>query len=144
MTKKYILRASLVAWWSRIHLSTQETCVWSLVQEDPRCHGTAGPMCHNYWACALEPVSRNYRVHMPQLLKLACLQPMLHNMRNQHNEKLVHHNWRVAPNCHNQRKYACSNEDPVQSLKKKKCMCGLISNQIMQIKTTYNFIYSRL
>ena len=30
---------SLVAQWSRIHLSMQETWVWSLVQEDPTCYG---------------------------------------------------------------------------------------------------------
>ena len=28
-------------------------------------------MCHNYWACALEPRSHNQWTHMPQLLKLA-------------------------------------------------------------------------
>lgn len=48
------------------------------------------------------------------------------------------------PTATTREKYACSNEDPVQSLKKKQYMCGLISNQIMQIKTTHNFIYSRL
>ena len=26
-------------------------------------------MHHNYWACALEPGSRNYWAHVPQLLK---------------------------------------------------------------------------
>ena len=25
-------------------------------------------MCHNYWACALEPTSHNYWAHEPQLL----------------------------------------------------------------------------
>ena len=34
----------------RIHLRMQETWVWSLIQEDPTCHGTTNPMCHNYWA----------------------------------------------------------------------------------------------
>ena len=28
-------------------------------------------MCHNYWACALEPRSHNYWPYMPQLLKPA-------------------------------------------------------------------------
>ena len=27
-------------------------------------------LCHNYWACALEPGSHNYWAHVPQLLKL--------------------------------------------------------------------------
>ena len=36
-------------------------------------------MCHNYGACML------------QLLKPKCLEPMLCNERNHHNEKLSHH-----------------------------------------------------
>ena len=52
-------RASLVAQWQRIHLPMQETRVQSLIQEDPTCQGAAKPMCHNYWACALKPGSRN-------------------------------------------------------------------------------------
>ena len=27
------------------------------------------PMCHNYWACALEPASYSPWAHVPQLLK---------------------------------------------------------------------------
>ena len=38
----------------------QETRVRALVQEDPTCRGATKPMCHNYWACALEPMSHNY------------------------------------------------------------------------------------
>ena len=30
------------------------------------------PMCHRYWACALEPRSYNYRPHTPQQLKPVC------------------------------------------------------------------------
>ena len=30
------------------------------------------PMCHNYWACALEPGSDVYWAHGPQLLKPTC------------------------------------------------------------------------
>ena len=42
---------------------TEETWVWSLVQEDPTCRrATNKPMGHSYWACALEP-------REPQLLK---------------------------------------------------------------------------
>ena len=47
----------------------QGTQVQSLVQEDPTCHGATKPVCHNYWAWALEPTSRNYQAHTPQLLK---------------------------------------------------------------------------
>ena len=75
---------SLVAQWLRICLPMQGTRVQALVQEDPTCHGAAKPMCHNYWACALEPmnhnywacalepVSHNYWACAPQLLKPAC------------------------------------------------------------------------
>ena len=43
---------SLVAQWLRICLPTQGTWVRALVWEDPTCHGAAGPVSHNYWACA--------------------------------------------------------------------------------------------
>ena len=44
--------ASLVAQWLRICLLMQGTRVRALVWEDPTCRGAAGPMSHNYWACA--------------------------------------------------------------------------------------------
>ena len=55
-----ILGASLVAQWLRIRLPAQGTQVRDLVREDPTCRGAAGPVHHNYWACALEPVGHNY------------------------------------------------------------------------------------
>ena len=61
-------RASLVAQWLRIHLPMQGTQVWALVREDPTCCGATKPICHNYWACALEPASHNYWARVPQLL----------------------------------------------------------------------------
>ena len=61
-------RASLVAQWQRIHLPMQETRVQSLIQEDPTCQGAAKPMCHNYWACALKPRSRNSWAWVLQML----------------------------------------------------------------------------
>ena len=73
---------SLVAQWLRIRLPMQGTRVRSLVREDPTCRGAAKPMCNNYWACALEPVSHNCWAHVPQLLKPARLEPMLHNKRS--------------------------------------------------------------
>ena len=69
--------ASLVAQWLRICLPMQGTRVRALVWEDPTCLGATKPVCHNYWACALEPVSHNYWARMPQLLKPARLEPVL-------------------------------------------------------------------
>ena len=45
-------RASLVAQWLRICLPMQGTRVRALVWEDPTCRRAAGPVSHNYWACA--------------------------------------------------------------------------------------------
>ena len=69
----------------------QGTWARALVQEDPTCCGAAKPVCHNYWACALEPVSHNYWAHVPQLLKPARLEPVLHK-RSHRNKKPVHRN----------------------------------------------------
>ena len=66
-------RTSLVVQWLRIHLPMQGTRVRALVQEDPTCHGATKPVRHNYWACALDAASHNYRAHVPQLLKPAHL-----------------------------------------------------------------------
>ena len=60
---------SLVAQWLRIHLPVQGAWVWSLVWENPTCHGTTKSVHHNYWACALEPMSHNYWAHALQILK---------------------------------------------------------------------------
>ena len=54
------LGTSLVAQWLRILLSMKGTWVQALVREDPTCHGATKPVCHNYWACALEPASHNH------------------------------------------------------------------------------------
>ena len=69
----------------RICLPVQETWVGSLIQENPMCHGAAKPMHHDYWACALEPMSRNY-------WSLLTLEAMLHNRRSYQNEKPMHCN----------------------------------------------------
>ena len=39
---------SQVAQWLRICQPMQGTWVRALVQEDPTCHGTTKPVCHNY------------------------------------------------------------------------------------------------
>ena len=54
-----------------------------VLQEDSTCYGATKPMPHSYWACALEPTNGNYWVHMPQLLKPMCLEPVLLNKRSQ-------------------------------------------------------------
>ena len=69
LLKIWLVGASLVAQWLRIHLPMQGTWIWSLVQEDPTCHGATKPVHHNYWAWALEPSSHNYWAHAPQLPK---------------------------------------------------------------------------
>ena len=58
--KKMKCRASLVAQWWVVCLPMQGTRVRALVGEDLTCRRAADPMCHSYWACALEPVSHNY------------------------------------------------------------------------------------
>ena len=85
-------RASLVAQWLRIRLPTQGTRVRALVREDPTCCGATKPMCHNYWACTLEPASHNYWARVPQLLKSVHLEPVLCNKRSHRNEKHMHCN----------------------------------------------------
>ncbi|KAJ8793066.1 hypothetical protein J1605_003743 [Eschrichtius robustus] len=40
--------------------SPKRTRVQALVREDPTCRGATKPVRHNYWACALEPMSHNY------------------------------------------------------------------------------------
>ena len=85
--KKSTNRASRVAQWLRIRLPMQGTWVRALVWEDPTCRGATKPVCHNYWACALEPASHNYWALVPQLLKPAHLEPGLHNKRSHRNEE---------------------------------------------------------
>ena len=90
--KRCLPGTSLVAQWLRIRLPMQGTWVRSLVREDPRCRRATKPVHHNYWACALEPAGHNYWASVPQLLKPACLEPVLRNKKSHRNEKRVHHN----------------------------------------------------
>ena len=57
-----------MAQWVRIHLPMQGTQARSLVQEDPSCCGQLS-WCAAVTAHALEPVSRNFRACVLQLLK---------------------------------------------------------------------------
>ena len=87
-----LLRASLVVQWLTVCLPMQGTQVQALVREDPTCCGATKPVCHNYWACALEPASHNYWARVPQLLKPVSLEPVLHNKWGHHDEKPARHN----------------------------------------------------
>ena len=87
--------ASLLVQWLRTYLLMQETRIWSLIQEDSICCGPTKPVYHNYWACALEPISCTCWALGPQLLKLTC--PKACNKRSHLNEKPTHQNQRVAP-----------------------------------------------
>ena len=83
--KKFFFKwTSLVAQWIRLYLPMQGTQVWPPIWEDLLCHRAAKPVCRNYWACALEPGSRNY-------WSLHALEPGLHNRRSHCNEKPEHH-----------------------------------------------------
>ena len=56
----------------------QGAWVRSLVQEDPTCWGATKPLCHNYWARALEPHAvqqekpAQWEAHAPQLESSPC------------------------------------------------------------------------
>ena len=82
MVKTPCFWASLVAQWLRICLPIQGTRVRALVWEDPTYHRASKPVCHNYWAYAVEPKSHNYWGRELKLLKPTCLEPMLYNKRS--------------------------------------------------------------
>ena len=69
---------SLMVQRMRIHLPMPGTQVWSLVWEDPTGHGATVLMRHNSWSlCTLKSTRHNYWVHVLQLLKPVCLEPVL-------------------------------------------------------------------
>ena len=70
-------RASLLFQWLRICLTVQGTPVRPLLWEDPTCHRTNKPVCHNYQACTLEPTSSSY--WSPCTIK-----PVIWNKRSPH------------------------------------------------------------
>ena len=99
----------------------QGTRVRALVREDPTCRGATRPVCHSYWACALEPVSHNYWAHVPQLLSPRATTTEARSPRAcapqqekppQGEARALQR--RVAPARHNQRKPASNNKDPTQ------------------------------
>ena len=99
MSRNYSIGLPWWLQWLRIRLPMQGTRVQALVREDPTCHRAPKPLCHNYWACALEPASHNYWALMPQLLSPHAttteptgLEPVLCNKRRHRNEKPTHRN----------------------------------------------------
>ena len=114
--------------WLRICLPRQGTQVWSLVWEDPTCRGAAKPMHLSYWACALEPASHNYWACMLQLLKPACLQPMLRNKRSHRNKKPMHHNKEYPRSPQLEKPHVQQRRPNTAKKKKKKVLLNLSEN----------------
>ena len=85
--------------------------VQSLVWEEPRCRRATRPMCFNYWVHALKPASHSYWACVPQVLRPACLEPVLHKKRSHHNEGPKHHKWRAIPCSPQPEKGPSSSED---------------------------------
>ena len=81
------LWASLEAQWQRIHLPMSETWVQSLIWKDPTCHGATEPVCHNYWACALESGGCDFWAMCHNYWSQCVLEAMLYNKRQHCNEK---------------------------------------------------------
>ena len=98
LIKKWAAGASLVAQWLGVCLPVQGTRVRALVWEDPTCRGAAGPVSHDYWACASGACA-------PQRER-----PQWWEARTPW--------WGVAPACHNWRKPSHRNEDPAQAINK--------------------------
>ena len=88
-------------WWLSGKESTcqrQETWVLSLGQEDSTCLRATKPTHHNYWACALEPASRNN-------WRPSTLQPTL---------KKIHRKERPVTTAREQTLLSAATEKPVQ------------------------------
>ena len=73
--------------WLGICQPTQGTRGQSLIREDTPCRGATKPICLNYCAWTLEPVSHNGWAHGLQALKPKCPEPALCNERSHSNEK---------------------------------------------------------
>ena len=58
----------------------------------PRTNEAHVPQLLSPRATTTEPVSHNYWAREPQLLKPACLEPVLRDKRSHRNEKPAHHN----------------------------------------------------
>ena len=103
----------------------QETQVWYPVREDPMCHGATKPV-YNSWACTLERESRNYRAHVPQLLKPAHPRAWAPQQESHCNEKPAHCNQSTAPAQGNRREVQASvktQQSQKERKKEKKTVC---------------------
>ena len=116
--------------WRKIWVPVQETRFGSLVQEYSTCHKATKPVCHSYWACALEPPFCNYWAQVLQQLKPVYLEPALQNKRSHHSEKLTRHNYRVASIPTTSEKSPQSNETPVQPKIKWKTILKVVLKMI--------------
>ena len=82
-----------ISWWTSLVVQGLGVClpkqgaqVRYLVLEDSTCLGATEPVCHNYWAGALQPTSHSYGAHVLWLPKPSCLEPVFNNKRSHHNE----------------------------------------------------------
>ena len=91
----------------------QKKWVQSVIWEDPTCHRATKPVCHNYWACALEPGTHNYWALAPQILKP--VYPRDHALQQEKSLQLEASAPLESSLCLPQlEKSPCSNEDPTQ------------------------------
>ena len=86
----------------RTCLPMKETYIGSQIWEDIPCHGGTKHVHHHHW------------VHALQLLKPACLEPVLCNRRRNYNENLMHCDQESSPLTATREKSTCSRKDPVQ------------------------------
>ena len=70
----------------------QGTQVRALVREDPTCRGATKPVHRHYWACALEPVLRNYWSPHATTTEVRSPRARAPNKRSHRNEKPAHRN----------------------------------------------------
>ena len=109
--------SSLVAQWLRICLTMQGHGFEPWSGKIPRAAEQLS-LCTTTTEPALEHVSHNYWAHMPQLLKPACLEPMLCDEKPLQREAHALQ-WRVAPAHRNWRKLRAATKTQ-RSQKKKK------------------------
>ena len=89
----------------------QMTWFWFLIREDPTHHRATMPVHHNYWVCALEPRSRDYWAHVPQLLRPVC--PRARALQKGRPSRWEACTWQLESSLHLQQldKSPCSNKD---------------------------------
>ena len=91
----------------------QETGVQCQIREDPIFYEAPNSVCHNYWAYAWEPGSRNCWAHVAQLLKPVQPKACALQQDKPLQEEACTCNSRVTSVLHNLRK-ACTAGNPAQ------------------------------